>query len=113
MPGRAPRPCSVPGCPQLAYDKAAQCRDHRAEADRRKGSAARRGYDRKWSAISSEYLRLHPWCQWPGCDRTPTETDHIDGDTSNRDWSNLRGYCGYHHRLRTVRDQPGGAILNN
>lgn len=112
MASRAARPCSVPGCANLAYDKVAQCRDCRARADRHKGSAARRGYDREWSRIRAEYLRYHPFCQWPDCERPPREVDHIDGDTSNCVWDNLRALCPYHHKLRTARDQPGGAVLN-
>lgn len=112
MASRAARPCSVPGCPELAYDKAAQCRTHRARADRLKGSAARRGYDREWARIRREYLWFHPYCQWQDCTRAPAEVDHIDGDTSNCAWDNLRALCSYHHKYRTARDQPGGVILN-
>lgn len=55
---------------------------------------------------------IHPWCAWPGCDQPARHTDHIDGNTANCEWSNLRGLCPFHHGNRTARDQPGGSILN-
>jgi hypothetical protein len=99
----------VPGCNGLAFSKAAQCDECRARAQRRKGQ---RGYDNEWRGISRDYLAIHPWCAEPDCIRLAQHTDHIDGDTANVAWSNLRGLCAYHHGQRTARDQPGGSILN-
>jgi 5-methylcytosine-specific restriction enzyme A len=99
----------VPGCPRLAYGKWAQCDEHRAEADKRKGTRSERGYDNAWLRTSRRFLRIHQWCQWPGCISRSTQTDHIDGDVSNCEPWNLRALCTFHHAQRTARDQPGGA----
>ncbi len=107
---RALRPCAVPGCPNYAEGKAGQCIEHRAAADRRKGSRQSRGYDAAWQRLRARKLRATPFCEWPACARRSAEVDHIDGNTANRAWRNLRAYCPYHHKVRTARDQPGGVI---
>ena len=76
MPASAPRPCSWPGCPDLAV-RGSRCDDHAAVAARRKGSATSRGYDAAWRRVRSRHLRLHPLCEEPGCSALATVVDHI------------------------------------
>ena len=111
MPASAPRPCSWPGCPDLAV-RGSRCDDHAAVAARRKGSATSRGYDAAWRRVRSRHLRLHPLCEEPGCSALATVVDHIetirDAPHLRLDHGNLRSYCALHHNHRTARDQPGG-----
>lgn len=103
--------CSTPGCPTLVAR--GYCEKHhkerRRQSDQRRPDATARGYDRKHRADRKAYFAQHPLCQDPsGCIAPATDLDHIDGNPFNRDWSNYRGLCGHHHKLRTARDQPGG-----
>lgn len=110
MVNRAPRPCSVPGCPELVRDALAQCPMHRAEADSRKGTRQSRGYDAPWYVVRGRVLATRPACV--DCGAPATEVDHITAlraGGARLDPANLRPMCGRCHRSRTGRDQPGGA----
>jgi len=110
MARRALRVCAQPACPELV--ETGRCAAHRRAADKRRGTAAQRGYDHRWSSTRADYLRLHPSCTQPGCDAAATDVDHIDGlgpsGPRGHDPDNLRSYCHSHHSQRTARDQPGG-----
>jgi 5-methylcytosine-specific restriction protein A len=106
--------CAEPGCPNLTEGtRCENCRKaKRRREDRKRPSAAKRGYDKQWSITRREYLKRYPWCEEAGCNETATDVDHIDGLGPNgpqgHDWSNLRSYCHRHHSQRTAKDQPGG-----
>ena len=105
------RPCATSGCPTLT--RSTYCdpcrRAKRRASDRHRPSASARGYDAKHRRDRKAYFAVYPVCQWEeGCIEPAVDLDHIDGDTANRDWSNYRGLCSYHHKVRTARDQPGG-----
>lgn len=107
---RARRVCSQPGCPALT--DGGRCPDHRREAERKRGSAASRGYDHRWRKTRAAHLTHEPLCCEPGCFAGATDVDHIDGlgprGPRGHDPANLRSYCHPHHSKRTARDQPGG-----
>jgi len=72
--------------------------------DKRRSSAASRGYDQRWSAEAAEFKRTHPWCL--GCAaigiRTKTDVvDHIEPHRGNRakflDPNNRQPACNWHH----------------
>lgn len=50
----------------------ARCEQHaqqlRAELDKRRGSARKRGYTSQWDKASKQYLNLHPLCECKDCD---------------------------------------------
>lgn len=47
MPTAAPRPCAQPGCPELVTGRA-RCQKHTKAKERERGTAAERGYGRRW-----------------------------------------------------------------
>jgi 5-methylcytosine-specific restriction protein A len=123
---RAPQPCGRHGCPQLLERGAAHpgcplelgdnCPSdptaRRRKADKRRPTAAARGYDARWRRTRARKLKLTPHCEQPGCTKPATEVDHIDGlgplGPHGHDLDNLRSLCKPHHAQRTARDQPGG-----
>jgi hypothetical protein len=46
--------CRVPRCPDRGT--------HRGYCERKRGSAAARGYDATWRKLRAEHLKAHPWC---------------------------------------------------
>lgn len=103
--------CAWQGCPSLTditYCERHRKAKRRAE-DKRRPNSRQRGYTKQHEADRRAYFRLNPICQWhEGCIERATDLDHVDGDPFNRDWSNYRGLCSKHHKIRTAQDQPGG-----
>lgn len=54
---RARKKCGQPGCPALV--SSGNCEKHRREA---RGTAAERGYDRRWRNARAAFLAAHPLC---------------------------------------------------
>ncbi len=115
MPYKAARPCAQRGCPNLVRDSDRYCPEHaaqrQAEYDARRGSAASRGYGRKWRKIRLMYLRRHPLCEDPfgihaehGETVAATEVDHQtplrEGGTHRVD--NLQALCKICHSRKTA-----------
>lgn len=86
-----------------------RCPDCLRAAERRRGSAAKRGYGRAWERIRAAYLEKHPTCEYPDCDELATDVNHIDGCGPFGDNSddNLEALCHPHHSKVTV-EQHGG-----
>ena len=76
MPWKRQQPCTHPGCGKLS--DSSRCEEHRQQATRayekKRGSAAQRGYGRKWQDASRLYLIAHPWCA--KCNGLASEVDH-------------------------------------
>jgi len=89
MPRKPKRLCSYPGCPELTAKQ--YCNEHQqkvaSEYDRRRGSAANRGYDVRWQKARIVYLLNNPLCV-ACCSKgriTPaTVVDHIKPHKGNR-----------------------------
>ena len=106
-------PCGFPGCHILVDTQDRLCEKHRAqerkEIDRRRGSAACRGYDSRWRSARERYLVLHPLCvgcQHHGRLTAATVVDHIlshKGDWK-RFWdeSNWQALCRSCHDSKTA-----------
>lgn len=119
MPRRTSwRVCSRPGCGEFT-DQGGRCPDCRAKAEKKRGTARQRGYDRAWEQTRAAYLAAHPFCECDDCEALPkatrpaaTDVDHIDGlgpkGPRGHDPTNLRALTHAHHSRRTARDQPGG-----
>lgn len=97
MPTRAPthRPRNVP-------TKAERVR----EFDHVRGSAAARGYGRRWQKLRLLVLHEQPLCETPGCGQMATDVDHIiakaKGGTDER--GNLRALCHACHSRKTAAE---------
>ena len=106
-------PCGFPGCPALVESTHRRCEKHRIqeqkENDRRRGSAARRGYDSRWRAARKDFLRCNPLCvecHRKGIPKAAAVVDHIihhKGD-SNLFWdrSNWQALCKQCHNRKTA-----------
>lgn len=114
MPTAPHRPCTRPGCPRFQpcpiHTKAAKAREY----DRHRGTAASRGYDRRWSEAARDYLAEHPLCV--GCEsegRTELATlvDHVipASVAPGRFWDrgNWQGLCKGHHNAKTALEARG------
>ena len=113
MPQKPKRPCSYPGCPELTAGQ--YCDKHQRivarDYDRRRGSAASRGYDDRWRKARKRYLIEHPLCV--GCDREGkvTAASVVDHVIPHKDdmllfWneSNWQSLCKPCHDRKTARE---------
>lgn len=86
MPRRPLSPCPHPGCGKLTAGGA--CAAHRGQTDRerkrafdrRRPTAAQRGYDSRWQKSSRGFLAKHPLCapcQRKGRVTLATLVDHV------------------------------------
>ncbi|WP_045573628.1 HNH endonuclease [Desulfosporosinus sp. I2] len=113
MPMKPRRPCSHPSCPELTSDR--YCDKHQKqvtqEYDRRRGSAASRGYGSRWRKASKRFLEEHPLCV--ACERegklTPSKiVDHIKPHKGDMmlfwDESNWQALCKRCHDIKTARE---------
>lgn len=86
----------------------------RQQYDQWRGSAASRGYDRRWQKCRRAFLAAYPLCLFcyeQGRLTPANEVDHIltikERPDLRLDWSNLRPLCKPCHSARTARDQRG------
>jgi 5-methylcytosine-specific restriction protein A len=103
------RPCSTPGCPALVA--AGRCPAHRRDAENRRGSATKRGYNSAWDRLRRLQLALEPCCREcakQGFVVGATEVDHIIPIVKRPDLrlvqSNLQSMCKSHHSKKTAAE---------
>lgn len=78
--------------------------------DRERGSAASRGYGRRWKIVRDCYLAQHPFCADPYREHQQptmaTEVDHIEPHRGNTakfwDFRNLQSLCKSCHSRKTA-----------
>lgn len=116
MPTRPKKPCTGAGCHELVTN--GQCKACSSKRDRQydeqRGTAADRGYDRRWQEYRRVYLRQHPlcaMCKAKGKVTPATVVDHIDphrGDEA-KFWaeSNHQPLCRWHHNSVKQRMEVG------
>lgn len=121
MPSKPKHPCKYPGC-NILISSGAYCPKHTQKREggppmknqRKRDSAAKRGYDRRWREESKAYLARHPWCE--ECmrqgRRTPaTEVDHRIPHKGDRglfwDRDNWQGLCHSCHSIKTAKEDGG------
>lgn len=117
MPMKAKRPCKHPGCPNLC--DSGYCEKHRPKRydpmyEKRRGSAASRGYDRKWRDASKAYLRQHPLCvqcKKDGFVVPAILVDHIIPHCGDQklfwDRANWQSLCWQCHSRKTAKEDGG------
>ena len=106
-----PKPlCRYPGCNNRRPNGRRFCEQHQAQDDsaynRRRGSAAKRGYDRKWRKTRARIIARDPICRAPGCIHPSTDVDHIVPKAlgGSDDDDNLQGLCKTCHSRKTARE---------
>ena len=119
MPNAVLRYCKQPGCPQRV--RSGYCerhqRDYGRERDRKRPTAAQRGYDWHWAAYREAFMAQNPLCA--ECERNgrvsaSAELDHITPRSVRPDlfWSrsNHQALCLQCHREKTAREKREGRI---
>ncbi|MDW3204587.1 MAG: HNH endonuclease signature motif containing protein [Alphaproteobacteria bacterium] len=101
--------------PTFGAPKLQQRKDQQRLTDRRRGSAAQRGYDGRWRKAREAFLAKHPLCEMD-CEAegrvTPaTVVDHIVPHKGDRalfwDRSNWQAGCETCHNRKTAREDGG------
>lgn len=93
-------------------------RHRRQVEDKRRGTAAQRGYDGRWQQVRRAYWQAHPYCEpcWErGMIRTEANGYRIDVDHrvpfQGKDdplrlrWDNLQSLCRACHNAKTRRQK--------
>lgn len=108
MPTRPMKLCLAGGC--HVRSSSSRCKKHRAavlrSAERNRGNANHRGYNRKWRRAAAAWLAAKPLC---GCGRMATVVDHIVPHRGDMDlfWDsdNWQTMCKGCHDRKTGKGQ--------
>lgn len=109
MPYKPKKPCNQPACHELTNET--YCQQHKRDYDRKRGTAAERGYDWRWNKYSRWYRMNNPICVM--CRNGPSQhTDHIKAVAGPDDplfWnpSNHQALCHSCHSRKTVKEDRG------
>lgn len=121
MPQRPMKLCSSGGCRTVVPGGVSRCDRHEAayqareaarkrEYEKRRPTAARRGYDAAWSAVRKQFLAAHPTCS---CGAPATEAHHKlsvrEHPEMRLHWSALEALCKSCHSRVTGTTQGGWA----
>lgn len=114
MAQKAQHECYYPGCHVLTRDR--YCDKHKRPEDKRRPSAAKRGYGSKWDKARKAFLAAHPTCQCAECVASghPLQADVVDhiiphrGNSKlfwdTRNWQAMNHVC---HNRKTARENGG------
>lgn len=129
MATAAKKICNHPGCNQITSGR--YCAEHTPQAyteqakayDRRRGSAAARGYDGRWHKFAAAYLRQpgHQFCALhisPRCNIIAECVDHIrplrgPSDPGRFDPANLQPACLACNTLKGDREMRGTYVYGD
>ena len=107
------RPCKHASCITLTSDSYCDIHKDKNKEKKRK-SAAGRGYGHKWRKVSKQYLLRHPFCvecRKQGMYEAATEVDHIVPHKGNMnlfwDKTNWQGLCKSCHARKTACEDGG------
>lgn len=118
MPDLPRKPCALARCGKLTAPGERYCAAHKREdrklSDRRRGSAAKRGYGSKWQKARDAFLKEHPLCarcEADGLVTAATVVDHITPHKGDQKlfWSrsNWQPLCKMHHDRKTAIEDGG------
>ena len=114
MPSASPKTCSRPGCGGLVRGGTCGVCGPKVRTESDRGSAAKRGYGRRWRKLRLMYLSANPLCvecEKKGTIRSANILDHIiphKGDfTLFWDTSNFQALCKSCHDSKTIREDGG------
>ena len=66
-------------------------------------------YDkRRWRKLRAVFIRRHPMCSFPGCNKAGEVVDHIDPIRQGGamyDWANLQTLCHKHHNSKSATER--------
>ncbi|UYQ70654.1 HNH endonuclease [Pelagibacterium flavum] len=103
LPTKAPRLCTC-GRTVQAGARCICAATRKATSDRRRPSAAARGYDAAWSKARATHLARHPYC---ACGERATLVDHIvsirKAPHRRLDPTNFESMCARCHGRKTAR----------
>lgn len=115
MPFAPLRPCTTPRCPTLVRG-GGRCAVHARLRDVTRGSAAKRGYGRRWQAARAAFLSRPEHANCVDCaaeGRTvfATVVDHVIPHKGDQrlfwDETNWAPRCKYHHDRKTATTDGG------
>lgn len=117
MATRAKSVCRHAGCGKLV-DVSGYCAKHEAShqkaSDEKRGSASKRGYDRRWQKARLTFLKRSPLCVHCQADnvvKAATIVDHIIPHKGDQvlfwDTSNWQALCKTHHDRKTATEDGG------
>lgn len=113
MPRRPAKPCSKGGCGALTFARFCDrhAKEYRQQSDQRRGSAASRGYGRRWQKARAEFLADNPLCVRCRAKHrvtAATVVDHIVPHKGDQDlfWNraNWQALCKAHHDEKTAAE---------
>jgi 5-methylcytosine-specific restriction enzyme A len=96
------RPCLDCGRPTTGN----RCPAHQREHERKRGTAAERGYGPAWRRLAAQAIRAQPWCSVPGCRSADLTVDHRDPSTKGRSdltLSDVQVLCRSHNSSKGRR----------
>lgn len=115
MPRRAGTACTRPSCPGIVRKGVcSECGPRKAQRevvyDRERGSAASRGYDRRWQRLRLMYLRANPFCADCAAASEVTQATEVHHRVAKRNggedtWENLESLCKSCHSKRTAKGE--------
>jgi len=118
MPSKPISGCHISNCPNLSVEYSGLCAEHlksrNQRVDMERGTAAERGYNRRWRDARAFYLAQYPlcvMCQKEGRVTVATVVDHIIphcGDyTLMWDEGNWQSLCTSCHSKKTALENGG------
>ncbi|MEP3674372.1 HNH endonuclease [Sulfitobacter sp.] len=97
---------TVPHGALCACQQAAK-RERNRRHDRKRPTAAQRGYNSAWRTASKAFLKINDRCAWSGCSKPSTVVDHVIPHRGNDklfwDKSNWQPLCTRCHNSKKQR----------